>query len=128
MIEKPKVLYKKELPPVGLKHKFGTYVDDEDEKLNTLQIIQYGLMRKDMIAKYHRKYDSMLLNFKSAMFSVLICLVLMFVIFQSSVMDVKLSDVTDDYDASDTYFNRMINYLIESYDGIRYNIGNYFKN
>ena len=128
MIEKPKVIYKKELPPVGLKHKFGTYVEDEDEQLNTWQIIMYGLTRKDMIAKYHRKYDTMMLNFKSAFFSVLICTVLLWACFNSSVMDEKLSNVSDDYDISDTYFNRGLNYLIELWNNVYYNISNYFKN
>lgn len=128
MIQKPKVIYKKELPPVGLKHKFGTYVEDEDEQLNTLEIIWYGLTKKDMIPKYHRQYDDLLLNFKAGFLSVAICLTLLFVCVHSSVMDEKLSNVSDDYDISDTYFNRVINYLIDLWDNVYYNISNYFKN
>jgi hypothetical protein len=129
MIEKPKTIYRKELPPVGLKHKFGTYIDDdEDAQLNKLQIIWYGLTKKDMIPKYHRKYDEMILNFKAAFVSVVICLTLLFVCVHSSVMEEKLSNISADYDVSDTYFNRGLNYLIDAWDSIYYNINNYFKN
>jgi hypothetical protein len=128
MIQKPKVIYKKELPPVGLKHKFGTYVEDEDEKLNTLQIIWYGLTKKDMIAKYHRKYDTMALNFKAASLAIIFGYMILFACVHSSVMDEKVSNIPKGYDASDTYFNRGLDYLILSWDGIYYNISNYFKN
>ena len=106
-LRKPDNLYAKQLPNVNTTGE--AKYDEDEEKLNKLQIIIRGMFGGEMEPKYRRRYEDFALNFKAAIFTLIICGGLFMGMIEAGFAS---EPYTGDRERTDTWFDKCIDATI----------------